>query len=102
MTTISQATTSSVPATPSQPLAPAPAEYRPRFNLRMWIFIIAISAPFVLIIGNAVLDSMTGGISDHGDYKEVDLKQLGNFTFNDMLGKPEDVPERYRKLDGQR
>jgi len=102
MTTIPQATTSSVPATPSQPFAPAPAEHRPRFNLRMWIFIIAISAPFVLIIGNAVLDSMTGGISDHGDYKEVDLKQLGNFTFNDMLGKPEDVPERYRKLDGQR
>jgi len=109
MTTIPQPT-SPVSTTPSasqnvppQSFVPAPPEpYRQGFNLRLWIFILAISAPFLWIIGSAVIQSMTGGISDHGDYKEVDLKQLGNFTFDDLSGKVQDVPERYRNLDGQR
>jgi hypothetical protein len=75
---------------------------RPRFNVRLLIFVLAISAPFLWIIGSAVYQSMTGGISDHGSYKAVDLKALGNFPFNDAEGTPESIPAKYRALDGQR
>jgi hypothetical protein len=34
--------------------------------------------------------------------KEVDLKALGNFAFNDQVGTIADVPVRFRALDGQR
>jgi hypothetical protein len=103
MTTIPQATNTSVPAVP-KPFAsgPVPTDLRPRFNVRLWIFIAVISAPFLYIIGSAVYDSITGGITDRGSYKEVDLKALGNFNFDDLAGKREDIPERYRNLDGQR
>jgi hypothetical protein len=103
MTTIPQATNTTVPSVPKPfDAAPAPADLRPRFNVRLWIFIAVISAPFLYIIGSAVYDSITGGITDRGSYKEVDLKALGNFSFNKVAGRPEDVPERYRQLDGQR
>jgi hypothetical protein len=80
--------------------SPAP-EYR-SFNLRLWIFIGAISLVVLYIVGHFVADMMTGGITDHGSYKEVDLKMLGNFAFNDDAGTVNDVPKRYRELDGQR
>lgn len=114
MTSVPQSTVSqpamSAPAAGSEPAGirpyagpstPAP-ERRPRINVRIIVFILAISAPFLIIVGSAVWSSLTGGISDHGDYKEVDLKLLGSFPFNDQTGKLEDVPEKYRGLDGQR
>lgn len=79
-----------------------PLPERRRFNARLWVFVGLISLPFLWIVGSAVYDSMTGGIKDHGSYKEVDLKLLGNFNFNDETGTVEEVPARYRALDGQR
>ena len=75
---------------------------RPRVNLRLIAFLLVVSTPFLWIIGSAVKHSITGGVTDRGGFKEVDLKALGNFPFDDMDGKLTDVPERFRKLDGQK
>lgn len=79
-----------------------PARRRPRVNVRLIVFVLAISAPFAYIVGRAVWSSVTGGISDYGSYKKVDLKLLGSFPFDDQTGTLASVPEHYRTLDGQR
>ncbi|QOV88242.1 hypothetical protein [Humisphaera borealis] len=88
-----------VPYSPQTSPAPAAGS---RVNVRLIAFLLVISAPFVYIIGKSVMFSMSGGITDRGDYKEVDLKALGNFPFDQSEGKLTDIPERYRNLDGQR
>lgn len=82
--------------------APAAPRRRPTINVRMILFVLIVSAPFVYIVGSAVMYSITGGITDRGAYKEVDLKALGNFPFNAEEGSVEQVPPQYRSLDGQR
>ena len=42
-----------------------------------------------------------GGVEDHGNYKVVDLKALGNFNFDQAAGGINDVPAHFRKLDGE-
>ena len=75
---------------------------RPRVNVRLIAFLLIVSAPFVWIVGSAVRHSMSGGVVDRGGFKEVDLKALGNFPFDGVEGKLEDVPKRFRELDGQK
>lgn len=81
---------------------PTTAPYRQRVNVRLIVFILVISAPFLWIIGSTLRHSITGGVIDRGEYKEVDLKALGNFPFDDMAGQMEHIPERFRQLDGQK
>jgi hypothetical protein len=47
-------------------------------------------------------EKLTGGIVDHGDYVEVDLKAMSTFEFDQDNGKLTDVPEKWRALDGKR
>ena len=42
------------------------------------------------------------GIEWHGDYADVDLKAMGNFPFSPAAGTRDDVPARWRALDGKR
>ncbi|MDB5295800.1 MAG: hypothetical protein JWO31_1783 [Phycisphaerales bacterium] len=79
-----------------------PPAYRRGVNVRLLVFLVVVSAPFLWIIGSAIHHAATGGVTDHGGLKEVDLKALGNFPFDDSEGKVEDVPKRYRELDGQK
>ena len=85
----------------ASPTTAAPRR-QPRFNVRLIVFVLAISSPFVYIVGSAFWSSMTGGISDRGAYKEVDLKLLGSFSFDAQAGTPDNVPAHYRALDGQK
>lgn len=75
---------------------------RQRFNWRLIGFI----GVFVLIFGSFfyvfATSVVTGGISRHNGYTEVDLKAMGQFPFDDVNGVLTDVPKRYRELDGQR
>jgi len=84
--------------TPSTPAAPAAS----RVNVRLLVFLLVVSAPFLYIIGKSIRFSMTGGITDRGEYVEVDLKALGNFPFDQTAGTIDQVPQRYRELDGKR
>src|SRR5690349_7064920 len=91
-------------ATTTSP-ASYPSAARPfsqRVNWRLVIFLGVIAAPFLYFFYVLVSQSVTGGITQRGDYAEVDLKALGNFTFDQANGTIGDVPERYRKLDGKK
>jgi hypothetical protein len=73
-----------------------------RINLRMILFFAVIA----LLIGYPVyiyVDSaVSGGIKSYGNYSEVDLKSMGNFPFDGTNGTINDVPAKWRELDGKR
>jgi hypothetical protein len=74
-----------------------------RINFRL----IAFLAIPVLLFGwflYVYLDqTLTGGIADRGDYVEVkELKAMGNFIFDDLIGTDDDIPQQYRALNGKR
>jgi hypothetical protein len=74
-----------------------------RFNLRLLIFIgvIAILVGYPVCV--LVQQQLSGGVTSvAGGYKEVNLKALGNFVFDDSSGTVNDVPAKYRELDGQK
>jgi len=45
---------------------------------------------------------ITGGISQRGDLLLVDLKALSSFEMDQDAGTNQDIPKRYRELDGKR
>src|SRR5947207_9072510 len=73
-----------------------------RINFRMILFfgvlLILIGYPVYIYVDNAV----HGGIKNQGNYLEVDLKSMGNFPFDGDNGTINDVPSRWRELDGKR
>jgi hypothetical protein len=81
---------------PTVPPTPVPYEPLPepkRFNARLWIFVGAIALVACFVGWSIISPMLNSGISDHGNYKEVDLKMLGNYAFNDESGTVEDVPK---------
>jgi hypothetical protein len=45
---------------------------------------------------------VTGGVSRRGDLLVVDLKAMSNFQMDQNAGTTNDIPQRYRSLDGKR
>ncbi|MGD0389669.1 MAG: hypothetical protein ABSC42_12015 [Tepidisphaeraceae bacterium] len=45
---------------------------------------------------------ITGGITQRGDLLVVDLKALSSFEMDQDTGTTQDIPLRYRQLDGKR
>jgi hypothetical protein len=73
-----------------------------RINVRMIIFAVVVLFLLGWPIYIFVNASITHGIYNHGSYKEVDLKAMGNFEFDPIGGSLKDVPPQYRALDGQK
>ena len=76
---------------------------RERVPLRLILFIGVLCAligyPLYVYIDSAV----HGGIKDvGGGYKEVDLKAMSLFSFNQETGTIDDIPQKWRDLDGQK
>lgn len=76
---------------------------RERINVRILIFVAAIGLligyPAYVYIDSAV----SGGIKTRADgYTEVDLKALSTFPFDQVNGTIEDVPQKWRDLDGKK
>ena len=74
-----------------------------RINLRLVIF----AAVLLVIVGYPLylyLDSeFTGGIKDAGNgYTQVDLKAMSSFAFDQVHGTNNDVPKKWRDLDGKK
>ena len=80
--------------------APA-APLRERFNLRILVFVgvfaLLLGLPFYLYMDAAV----TGGIKNQGDHFAVDLKAMSTFPFDQENGRIDDVPQRWRDLEGK-
>ncbi len=73
-----------------------------RINIRMVLFIgiiaFLIGSPVYILIS----EQLTGGIHHSGQYYEVNLKAMGNFTFDGNNGTINDVPQQWRDLDGKK
>ena len=80
----------------------APPAVASRVTLRMIFFILVV----LLLVGYPVYvfleSALTGGIRDRGGYKEVDLKAMSLFHFDQENGTIDDVPQKWRELDGQK
>jgi hypothetical protein len=86
------------PAAPRKPYVPL----RERINLRMVLFFLAVSAIPLALAYSAIDYWINQGVNRSGDYLLVDLKAIGSFPFHTVDGKLEDVPQRYRELDGKK
>jgi hypothetical protein len=84
------------------PQRSSPAATLRRITWRMlagWaIVLFMVGFPIYTYVTSAV----TGGISRHGDLTVVDLKAMSDFEMDQIRGTNDDVPARYRDLDGKR
>lgn len=73
-----------------------------RINFRLIVFAGVILALIGFPMYVYVKSAVTGGVEDiGGGYKFVDLYALSNFPFDQTNGTIEDVPKKWRELDGQ-
>jgi hypothetical protein len=100
------AKTSSTGAPPAAAPVARPEYASPRggsgVNWRVVIVLSVVAIPFLWIGYMLVSQLVTGGVSRHGDYFAVDLKALGNFSFDETTGTVADIPQTYRQLDGKK
>jgi hypothetical protein len=98
------------PATTARPLSyrppmrpPAKLPLSQRVNMRMVIFGLVMLMPVGYIVYDFLDSVITGGIKDiGGGYKLVDLKAMSNFPLDQVAGKQQDIPQKWRDLDGQK
>ncbi|MGA2233708.1 MAG: hypothetical protein ABSH22_22615 [Tepidisphaeraceae bacterium] len=70
----------------------------PRAAVLAGIALLFIGGPFY-VWARGVID---GGIINEGDYFHVDLKAMSSFNLDQVNGTPNDVPARFRELEGKR
>jgi len=75
---------------------------RGEITVRLVIFLAIVTSPIFCFAFVFIRHTLTGGIQQHSDYAEVDLKDLGNFPLNEYESTISDVPARWRGLDGKR
>jgi hypothetical protein len=73
-----------------------------RVNFRILLFATVILLMLGWPVWSYVSETWTGGVHDRGAYKEVNLKALGFFQLDRTSPSINDVPMRYRRLDGQK
>jgi hypothetical protein len=71
-------------------------------NWRLFAFIGFFCLLFGVFGYTILSEVVSNGIHSHGDYTSVDLKSLGNFSFDGQGGLLTDVPKDFRNLDGKR
>jgi hypothetical protein len=107
------------PVTPSVPrptpapvavVAPPPvAPPRPAARGVNWgmVFRVGLVVGLVLaLVGYALRVTyesvIQGGVVSAGDHYKVELKQMSNFDMDQVIGTLDDIPERFRGLDGKK
>lgn len=70
--------------------------------MRMVLLVAVICLPVAWMTYTFIKLTVSSGIEQVGNYKQVDLKSMGNFPFDDTADDERTVPEVYRKLDGQK
>src|SRR5829696_8911139 len=71
-------------------------------SVRLVVLLALVALPF-LYFGYVIVDqSLNGGVTKHGNYYDVDLKSLGYFPFDPAKDDLDNVPARWRALDGKR
>jgi hypothetical protein len=74
-----------------------------RINWRMVIFFLIIGTMIGYPVYQFVHEAVTGGISNAGGgYTHVELKAMSGFLFDQNNGTINDVPAKWRELDGKK
>ena len=74
-----------------------------RINLRMLAFIGVLATLVGYPVSVLIEMQLNGGIKTvAGGYKLVDLKAMSSFDFDQINGTPQDIPQKWRDLDGQK
>jgi hypothetical protein len=81
--------------------APRPS-LRERINWRVVIFAMVTVIPIGALFYVWLNETVTGGIHDYGGYKQVDLKAMSTFDMDQSNATMENVPEKWRGLEGQK
>jgi|GEM_PF-560614 len=80
------------------PKAPFFKRINPRMLLLAALALVIIGGPFAAWLRQKI----SGGVFNHGNYFEVNLKAMSSFDMDQANGKPTDIPERFRDLEGKR
>jgi len=75
---------------------------RLKINFRLSLFIAVIPALFIWALYAGADMLLSRGSESINGPRKVSLEALGDFNFDGDRGAIDDVPARYRKLDGQR
>lgn len=106
MSSISAGARSSAAASPARSgparfSAPKPSLIR-RINYR----VLVLAGVMLLFIGGPFFvwarQALSGGIVNHGNYLEVNLKAMSSFDLDQVNGRVTDVPMKFRNLEGKR
>jgi hypothetical protein len=98
---------SATPSSPSLSYEPRPFQaprrsWLSRINWRIAVFaaviLMLVGVPFYIWADEVI----TGGIHNHGSYKEVDLKAMSSFDMDQINGTMQDIPQKFRNLEGQK
>jgi hypothetical protein len=84
-----------------------PTKPRMRLTQRINFRMIAVAAVVLFLVGYPIYtyldETITGGVHNVGNgMKAVDLKALGNFPFDDKVSTINDIPQKWRDLNGQK
>jgi hypothetical protein len=71
-------------------------------NIRVFIFVLVALALIGFPAYVFLDEKISGGIKDRGDYVEVNLKAMSDFELDQEGGRTEDVPAKWRALDGKK
>ena len=74
-----------------------------------WAMIIRVGIVATLVLGlvgyamKVTYESVIkGGVVNRGDFYDVELQAMGNFSMDEKLGTVDDVPRQFRELDGKK
>lgn len=71
-------------------------------NARIFLFALVALALIAFPAYVFIDEKLSGGIKPHGDVLQVNLKAMSTFDFDQQDGKLQDVPQKWRDLDGKR
>ena len=78
------------------------AANRPRINTRMAVLFGIVALAVGWVVYTVVHEAVTGGMVKTAQGVQVDLKAMSNFQMDQDNATLEDIPKRWRDLDGQR
>jgi hypothetical protein len=95
-------------ATVNSPAMPQQKKQQQRRE-RNWGMIVRVGVVATLVLGlvgyamKVTYESVIkGGVINRGDYYEVELKAMSSFEMDQVAGTVQDVPQRFRELDGKK
>jgi hypothetical protein len=73
-----------------------------RINLRLWTFLVVVLALLGMPMYWYISEAVSGGIHQRGDVTEVNLMAMVTWPFDQVNGTINDVPKKWRELDGKK